>query len=1075
MDRSRSKDEISLLVREFRAGAAVYKDAKKFDEAKIRAGFLDPLFEALGWPVRSGQRRIGRDREVVVEDRAGKGNKKRPDYGFYARGDLKFYVEAKPPSRDLSKDDHAVFQLKSYVWSERAPLGVLTDFEEFKTFHGAFKPRFDKPDMGRVPALCFGFVDYLDQFDLLFETFSRDAVIEGSIERLLASVLSSTIRQRGQVERDLFKVRGARAVDDDFLDALATWREELAKGMARSNTFRDGYQLTEAVQRFLDRLVFTRVAEDRGIERSLTLVRARERWESDGRKKPLYGYLIQLFRQLAPQFNGGLFSPHPLSDQATLEDDKILTTILDSLYFPEGQYKFDAMPVELFGAVYERFLGSVVRVTDGGHRAKVEEKPEVRHAGGVYYTPRFIVDAIVEKTVGPLVVGKSPSEVLKLRIIDPACGSGSFLLGAFQFLIDWHLRYFAVPGREQTKEFKKSAYIDANGDLRLLLQKKREILVNCIYGVDLDPQAVEVAQMSLYLKLLEEEAEETLALQRSLEMWKADKYLPDLASNLRCGNSLLDSQDLNPSLLWKEEDERRINAFDWNATSTGFGQVMKPRKGEGSPGFDAVIGNPPYIRVQELTEFAPVEVDLYKTKYRTAAEGNYDIYVVFIERCLKLLRENGNLGFIVPAKWWQAAYGEALRQLISAGRHYTSIFDFAHEQVFEGPTTYTCISIFAGRPTQAVEYRRSSPADLKRHGADGSKPLWQHQVEWRHLSTGPWYPGVRPELRPLFDRLRTTAPFLGDESICHRVFQGLKTGLDPVFVLDGTLGGRATAHLQSKALDEQVELESSLLHPLVKGHEMKRFSPRESRKVILFPYEAGKDGVALIPASRLSREFPKAWDYLSRNREALEKRERGRWKGPGWHQYSRNQALDVVGLPKLLTPDLVPRPHFSWDRKGDQFLLGGVAGGYGLLVSRPEISGVLLAILNSQLVEWMLRPPCLSSPFRGGWFSCEARFINLLPMIIPAQQKERAALASLSERACAAYSRLNAARDDREKTFAERQIETVEAEIDEKVFALYDVTGNERKLVEQCVETGRRTTESEDRDAADPDGQEKEE
>ena len=814
--RSQARDEVERLVTDFSKNKTLYKDPRKYDEAKVRAGFLDPFFGAFGWPVKENQRRFGRDREVVIEDRAGLGRSGRPDYGFYSAGELKFYVEAKQPSKNLADDPDAIFQLKTYVWSQRAPLGLLTDFEEFLGFHGAFKPHHEKPHVGRVAKLCMTYDQYLDNFDLLFDTLSREAVAGGAIERLIAEELAASVRQRGQLERDLFKARGAQAVDADFLASLTRWREEIAKELARRNEFRDGSELTEAVQRFLDRLVFARVAEDRGIERSETLARAVEQWSRDGKKKPLYKYIVRLFLKLATQFNGGLYSPHPLSDDAEFTDDKALKNIIDSLYFPLSAYRFDAMPVEMLGAVYEQFLGSVVRITDGGKRAKVEEKPEVRHAGGVYYTPRYIVDAIVEQTVGPLVEKLTPEKVLQLRIVDPACGSGSFLLGVFQYLIDWHLRYYARV-EDPAKKYRGACYFDGDGNLRLTLQRKRQILTSCVYGVDIDAQAVEVAQMSLYLKLMEGEAEETIALQRSMEMFKADRYLPDLSGNIRCGNSLLETQDLDPQVDWTDNDQRRINAFDWHAPSTGFGDILRPQADGGHGGFDGIIGNPPYIRVQALTQWAPIEVDLYKKKrsFVSAREGNYDIYVIFIERALQLLREGGRLGYIVPSKWWQATYGTALRKLIGGQRAYQRILDFAHEQVFEDPTTYTCISIFGKGPASDIQYRRVSPTELRFKGPD-AQPLWQHSLSWSDLGSGPWYPGVRASLRSLFDRLRGSGPFLGDEAICSRVFQGLKTSLDPVYVLDVMAEDGPQLRVRSKALNTDLSLEKLFLKPLVK-------------------------------------------------------------------------------------------------------------------------------------------------------------------------------------------------------------------------------------------------------------------
>lgn len=1053
MNRSQARAAIVDLVKKFSAGKAVFKDPKRYNEAQVRKGFIDPLFEALGWPIEKSHQLVGKKREVIVEDRAGTGQNLRPDYGFYSNGELRFYVEAKQPSLNITTDRDAIFQLKSYVWNKRAPLGILTDFEEFLAFHGAYKPDREKPQVAGLKDLYFAYEDYEHRFDVLYDTFSRDAVLGGSIERTVAQAIAANARQSGILERDLFKLRGAIPVDKDFLATLSSWREEIATELARRNRFESGAELTEAVQRIIDRVVFARVAEARSIEHTHTLARAKARWEKDGKKKPLYDYVIDLFGRLALQFNGGLFSPHPLSDKAVFEKNQILVTIIDSLYPPDTDYRFDAMSVEILGAVYEQFLGSVVRIDSRG-RAEIEPKPEVRHAGGVYYTPSYIVDTIVEKIVGPLLHGRSPKSALDIRIVDPACGSGSFLLGAYQFLIDWHLEYYAALP-DGPRKHPGACYRDEDERLRLTLSLKREILTTCIYGVDIDPQAVEVAQMSLYIKLLEDEAEETIALQKSLQLFKAEKYLPDLSKNIRCGNSLLSRRDLGIAEL-SPQDEERVNPFDWNAESTGFGAIVRTEARGGRGGFDAVIGNPPYIRVQELAQ-NPLELAAYRASHPTISEGNADIYVAFVEQGLKLLRGAGRLGFILPTQWWRADYGEALRQLVRKGKHYADTWDFAHEQVFDGATTYTCISTFTKAPSKAVAYRRMSPLAIQRQ-RDRAPAVWEHSVPWKNLAEGAWYPGVEKSVRSLFDRLRSEGPFLGDPSVCPRVFQGLKTSLDPVYVLDIVGVQGENTRLRSKALDREVLIESAIMKSIVKGKEMKRFSPRPPRKAVLFPYQFEGEEATLIPPGKFKHDYPLAWSYLNENKVALEGRERGRMAGPRWYAYIYPKSMTLFQRQKLLTADLADRASFSFDAKGDYYLLGGAAGGYGLLPARPELAPLILGALNSTLLEWMLRPPGFSSPFRGGWFSCEARFINLLPIRIPTTKADRTKLSDLALRAVDQYARLAEAKIQKQIDAASRQIEEIEAEIDDRVFQLYGVSASERDEVVRIVRRAREET-----------------
>ena len=276
-------------------------------------------------------------------------------------------------------------------------------------------------------------------------------------------------------------------------------------------------------------------------------------------------------------------------------DDKVLKDILKSLYYPDSPYEFSVLPSDILGQVYERFLGKVIRLT-AGHRAVIELKPEVRKAGGVYYTPTYIVDYIVKETVGKLVEGKKPGPrggVSKLRILDPACGSGSFLLGAYQFLLDWHRDEYVKDDPEKWAKGKTPClFLKSGDDWRLTTDERKRILLNNIYGVDKDDQAVEVTKLSLLLKVLEGEDDETIQKQFLLFQKRA---LPDLGDNIKCGNSLIDSDfyDGQQGNLFDEEEVYRINAFDWDKE---FPDIMK------NGGFDAVIGNPPYVDIKALPE-----------------------------------------------------------------------------------------------------------------------------------------------------------------------------------------------------------------------------------------------------------------------------------------------------------------------------------------------------------------------------------------------------------------------------------------------------------------------------------------
>jgi type I restriction-modification system DNA methylase subunit len=323
-------------------------------------------------------------------------------------------------------------------------------------------------------------------------------------------------------------------------------------------------------------------------------------------------------------------------------DDEALKEILSGLYYPRCPYEFSVMPPELLGNVYEQFLGKVIHLTEF-HRARVEEKPEVRKAGGVYYTPQYIVDYIIQNTLGKLCDGKTPKEIETIRILDPACGSGSFLLGAYKFLLAYHRDWYTNDGPQK---HRNEIYQGRGGQWFLSTVEKKRILLNNIYGVDIDMQAVEVTKLSLLLKVLEDENSETLA--QTLRA-RHERALPDLDGNIKCGNSLIgpDFYDSKATNKLSEEERHRINAFDWLAEFPAiFATAKGVKKGDH---FNVIVGNPPYIfaRDEGFTE----QEKAYFAKMFSHQQYQLNTFALFTEQAYKLLAVGGRLGFIIPNNW----------------------------------------------------------------------------------------------------------------------------------------------------------------------------------------------------------------------------------------------------------------------------------------------------------------------------------------------------------------------------------------------------------------------------------------
>ena len=391
--------EIETLVDRFHRHRDEYARVA-YKEAQVCAEFIMPMFEALGWDVYNRQGYAEAYKDVVHQHalRTASGVEA-PDYCFRVGGTPKFFLEAKKPSVNVATDVSPAYQLRRYAWTARLPLSVLTDFEEFAIYDTRLKPGMtDKASVSRIGYIPFD--QYPDRWEEIASVFSREAILKGSFDRYAEASTGK---------------RGTASVDSEFLAEIEGWRDELARNLALRNRDLSVRELNFAVQRTIDRILFLRICEDRGIEDY-------GRLQALTNGQNTYARLFELFEQADDRYNSGLFHfrkererdiPDELSPNLSL-DDKVLKGILGRLYYPECPYEFSILPADVLGQVYEQFLGKVIRLT-AGHQAKVEDKPEVKKAGGVYYTPTYIVDYIVKNTVGKLLEGcRSPKDASKL-------------------------------------------------------------------------------------------------------------------------------------------------------------------------------------------------------------------------------------------------------------------------------------------------------------------------------------------------------------------------------------------------------------------------------------------------------------------------------------------------------------------------------------------------------------------------------------------------------------------------------------------------------------------------------------
>lgn len=691
MSREQAKAIIEKLVERFAEHRKEYHLAD-YNEQKARQDFINPFFKALGWDIDNEKGDSEAYREVIYEDKVVvKGKTKAPDYGFRLSGSGEkrlFYVEAKKPSVQIKVNKESSYQLRRYGSSAQASVSILTNFEDFIIYDCSKVPNLnDSATVARLKHI--GFADYVKEFDFLYDTFSHEAVTKGRFDKFVQASANK---------------KGTDTLDKRFVESLDQWRKYLATSIALNNKKINDEELNYAVQQTIDRLIFLRFCEDRSVETYGQLQLAASKGDA-------YKNLLQLFQLADDKYNSGLFDFEKDRITKTLKvDNKVIKTVVQELYYPLCNFEFSVMPVEILGNAYEQFLGKVIRITpDRG--VKIEEKPEVRKAGGVYYTPQYIVDYIVKNTVGKLINDKAPKDIEKIKIVDPACGSGSFLVGAYQFLLSYHLNFYyneqkrltAIIDNKNTalKEKKDSiklrTELPLTPDGKLTTKIKKQILVNNIYGVDLDANAVEVSKLSLLLKCMEGETEASV---KTITLNLNDRVLPNLDENIKDGNSLIDTDIYDSSIDFGEE--KKIKPFSWEKSfpevfnrnvkvderllyKAQYNKVKKMKEdtddlintlsvsepksfyGNKNRGFDVVIGNPPYVKVID-TEF----FNYFQNKY-IHQDYQQDLYLLFLERYSYLLIKGGLLGIIIPNTWLQSIKFRNIRRYLVSNYFWDKI------------------------------------------------------------------------------------------------------------------------------------------------------------------------------------------------------------------------------------------------------------------------------------------------------------------------------------------------------------------------------------------------------------------
>jgi hypothetical protein len=962
--------KIGVLVRDFQRNESHYKSAK-YSEAETRKDFIDKFWIALGWDVNHDQQTNPYEQEVKVERSvAAGGSQRRADYAFYLGPnfhDVRFFVEAKKPSVDIASKEN-YFQLIRYGWNSETPLAVLTDFEQFHILDCRYRPDVDIALNRAVAKYHCTHYTKREKFAEIYWLFSREAVADGSIEKRAKELPKPGGKA---VQRGLFP-GGYQSIDESFLAELDEYRNSLARNFKNRNPRLDSETLTELVQRTLDRLVFLRFLEDKGIE-------AQRLVEQFGDKGTAWEDFIAASRRLDGIYNGIVYKRHNILDDAKFRvDNEAFGCVCESLAHINSPYDFNAIPIHILGSIYERFLGKVIIATD--KRVKVEEKPQVRKAGGVYYTPEYIVRYIVESTVGKLIAGKTPEQIAEMRFADIACGSGSFLLGVFDLLLNYHGHYY----NENPRKARKGDCVKRDGKLYLSLHKKREILLNNIYGVDIDAQAVEVCQLSLYLKLLQEETEAS-AHQYLLDFAK-QALLPLLSKNIVCGNSLIGTDILDGDLFPKDE-ERKLNPMNFE---DAFSEVMK------RGGFDAIVGNPPYISMLLLDRNQAASTkDYWKRNYQSAS-GAFDIYILFVERAVSLVRNAGFVSYIVPNKFLAAEYAVQFRRWLLQSCQFVSLLDFSRVKVWP-VSVYPVVPVF--RKAAYDSKQTIAVTAATKEGLDDLQKL---------------APVPCARLAQIPDNLWSFMTQRGADILLKVIDNSV-----PLEKVAGVWGASTVAE-GSEYPGLILEKETSRMKPntarFVVSGAVKRYATTWETEQVQFMHK-----MYTQPLIRLQSPMPV-------------------------------RRVEQARQPKIIIGKVALEPRAFPDIEGEY------VGAYTTYVFPESITmHSLTAIINSGLMRFLYRLLYDALAMGGGYLRFQPPQIRRIPIRTfdlskPADKSRHDEIVTKVEAMLGAKKQLAKARTDKDKTYYENKCAALDRQIDRLVYDLYGLTEDEIGIVEEAPE-----------------------
>ncbi len=919
------KEKFRRLVERFR-DAKDRGQLQGASEATVRT-WIDELLSVFGWDVQN-------TRQVLTEHTLGKEEKEklhrigstntRPDYTLVNGSVMFAFIDAKSLAVDIENDKDAAFQIRSYGWSIGAPFSVVTNFEQLAIYNCSQMPYTnDEADCSRL--YYFTADRFVENFEILDTFLSRDNVLSGNVKLIAAK---------------------GNALDEKFSALLGEVRKNIAKAILDGNKISSVEALSFYVQTIINRILFIRVCESRGLEEDGLLKKycAKNFWTE---------FKNSSYLEFYEHYDGPMFKKIPPLQSLEISDEP-LVDFVRHLYDP-SPYRFDVIPLKTLSDIYDLFLGYQLTMKDG--TVTDELKSEFKKSNGAVTTPFALVNQVIESVIPQeQMTNLTASGILKLKIADIACGSGVFLVGAYDYLVR-----FTEKKLSQGETLPKEYYTAIDDKPRLTVEGRKAIINNCIYGVDINPEAVEVAKLSLSLKLIDDYSPKDFGTVGLL----GSQILKGIGTNIKCGNSLVgaDIEEICPAVSENIDELKATNAFDWKSA---FPEVFE------NGGFDFVLGNPPYVEVKNYNVSLPSMAGYIKQVYKSGKNGKTDLAIPFIERGVRLLNAGGRLGYIVQKRFFKDQYGKGIRQLLTDKDEYllNGIYDYEETDLFAGRTTYVAILVCDRNVANNCNVWYINSTDNSKSRLLPSKTLTGNPWNFESAQLG----ALRVRLSENLGTLKEICNVkVGVQVLWNNAFQIVADKIE-----DNLIYGHS-------AIDKEVVIERGSCKPLLCNEQFAPLTKREYRTFALFPYSVTDEGkVTELPFSEFSRMYPKAGSYLAkhkakicRNVETLPQKNKEYDASEYWHLYTRANNHGAV-YPKLCIPMTAQYPQASVVL--DRHVYCDNANMFFVQIANVNATRLyaLAAIINSTIFNTFARST--ANPQRGGYYKFNKQFLDPVPV-----------------------------------------------------------------------------------------------